>query len=235
MNENPMVSICIPTYEMKGKGDIFLEYSFSKIASQTYKNIEVVVSDHSTTDLIEKACLRWSDKINVKHYYNDKGRGMFPHNINNAIQKANGDIIKTLCQDDFLHDENSIQNQLFYFLNGKSYWLVTACCHTTDGENFYKPFYPVYHDNIQYGQNTISSPSVLMFKNEDVIYFDENLFWLVDVDYYKMLFDKHGLPSICNIISVVNREDETRVSNSITQDVMYREYTYVLEKYKNKN
>jgi hypothetical protein len=110
--------------------------------------------------------------------------------------------------------------------------MVTACCHY-NGIEIYKPFYPQYHNKIQYGQNTISSPSVLMFKNEDIIEFDENLFWLMDVDYYKRMYDKFGLPDICNYITVVNREHENQVSNTLaTEERRKIELEYIVQKYK---
>jgi len=218
---------------MKGKGVEYLEFSFSIFSQQTYKNFEIIVSDHSVTSAIEELCNKWKSNLNITHIYNTEDRGMFPSNMNNAIKNANGSIIKILCQDDFLYEANSLEILVDNFELNKKYWMVTACCHTNDGVNIIKPFYPIYHNNIQYGNNTISSPSVLMFKNEDVIDFDENLFWLVDCDYYKMLYDRHDLPGICNIITVVNREDHsTRVSGTITEDIKRREYDYVVNKYK---
>ena len=231
--EKPLVSICIPAYEMKGKGAEFLEFSFGILLQQTYKNFEVIVSDHSVTSVIEEVCTKWKSALDIKHYYNDNNRGMFPHNMNNAISKAKGTIIKTLCQDDFLYTNSSLETMVFNFTGGKNYWMVSACCHTQDGYNLYNPFYPYYNQEIQYGKNSLSSPSVLMFRNEDVMPFDENLFWLVDCDYYKRLYDKYGLPGICNEISVVNREDiSTRVSASISQEVKNKEYEYIINKYK---
>lgn len=232
--DTPLISVCIPSYEMKGKGAEYIEFLFNSLHIQTYKNIEVIVSDHSKSDIIKQSCKKWSGKLNIKHYYNELNRGMFPSNINNAIGKATGDIIKILCQDDFLFDSTSLETQLIHFLGNHNYWLITACCHTKDGVNFYNPLYPKYHDNIHYGENTISSPSVLMFRNENILEFDENLFWLVDVDYYKKLYNKFGFPSICNYITVVNREDDsTRVSKTlVTEDVMKRELEYIKQKYK---
>jgi hypothetical protein len=113
--------------------------------------------------------------------------------------------------------------------------MVTACCHFNDEKGMYNPFYPKYHDNIHYGENTISSPSVLMFQNDDIELFDENLLWLMDVEYYKRLYDKFGLPSICNYITIVNREHNNQVSNTLaTQQVRDSEFEYVSKKY-NKN
>jgi len=233
MNYSPLVSICIPTYEMKGKGVEYLEHSFQIISSQTYNNIEIIISDHSISNTIRELCDKWGSKLDIKYYLNKNDRGVSSANINNALKKANGDIIKILFQDDFLYDESSIETQLVHFLGNHNHWLITACAHTNDGMNIFKPHYPKYHDNIQYGENTISSPSVLMFKNENVIEFDENLFWLMDTDYYKRMYDKFGLPSICNYITVVNREHPDQVSNTIaTEERRKIELDYIINKYK---
>jgi glycosyltransferase involved in cell wall biosynthesis len=224
-----MISICIPTYEMKGMGVEYLEYSFNILYSQTYTNFEIIISDHSTSNEIKELCEQWGQVLNIQYFRNEYKRGISSANINNAIKHANGDIIKILFQDDFLYDETSLEKQLECF---KGEWLVTACCHY-NGNEIHKPFYPKYHDNIQYGENTISSPSVLMFKNQNIIEFDEELFWLMDVDYYKRMYNKFGLPDICNYIAVVNREHEYQISNTLaTQEIRQKELEYIIQKYK---
>ena len=224
-----MISVCIPAYEMKGMGVEYLEYSFNILYSQTYTNFETIISDHSTSDEIKDLCDQWSQVLNIQYFKNESKRGISSANINNAIKKANGDIIKILFQDDFLYDEYSLEKQLEYF---KGDWMVTACCHY-NGEEIYKPFYPRYHDNIQYGENTISSPSVLMFRNKNDLEFDENLFWLMDVDYYKILYNMFGNPSICNYISIVNREHDNQVSNTLaTKERQEQELNYIIQKYR---
>lgn len=223
-----MISICIPTYEMNGKGVEYLEYSFNILYHQTYKDFEIVISDHSINNDIKDLCKQWSQVLNINYFQNEYKRGISSANINNAISNAKGDIIKILFQDDFLYDEYSLEKQLEYF---KGTWLVTACCHY-NGEEVYKPFYPYYHNEIQYGRNTISSPSVLMFKNKDMIKFDENLIWLMDVDYYKRLYDKFGDPTICNYISIINREHENQISNTLaTKEIQEQELNYIIQKY----
>lgn len=225
-----MISICIPTYEMKGKGDEYLEFSFNILYQQTFKDFEIIISDHSESDIIKNLCDKWNSVLNISYFRNPYKKGNSSANINNALKHANGDIIKVLFQDDFLYDEYSLQNQFESFKGG---WLVTACCHY-DEIQMYKPFYPKYHDQIQYGHNTISSPSVLMFENKDIIEFDDNLIWLMDVDYYKRLYDKFGLPTICNYISIVNREHSNQVSNTLaTQEVQQNELKYIINKYEN--
>jgi len=226
------ISICIPTYEMKGKGKEYLDFSFQILSKQTFKDFEVVISDHSIELDIKNLCESWKDRLDIVYVQNEYKRGISSANINVAMKNATGEVIKILFQDDFLLNEDSLELQYEQFLSSNSKWMVTACAHTNDGVNIINPFFPKYHDQIHYGNNTISSPSVLMIKNENVLDFDENLFWLMDVEYYKRLYDNFGLPTICNFISVVNRNHENQVSNTIaTSEVKNKEYQYVVKKY----
>lgn len=227
-----MISICIPTYEMKGKGVEYLEYSFNILYHQTFNNFEIVISDHSTSEDIKNLCEQWKPVLDINYIKNEYKRGSSSANINIALKNAKREIVKILFQDDFLYDENSLENQIKCFHNK---WLVAASCHY-NGNEIYKPFYPKYHNNIQYGYNTIGSPSVLMVKNENIIEFDENLIWLMDTDYYKRLYNKFGLPDICNDICAVNREHDNQVSNTLaTEDIRKNELEYVIKKYETLN
>jgi glycosyltransferase involved in cell wall biosynthesis len=215
---------------MNGKGVEYLEYSFNILYHQTYKDFEIVISDHCVNNNIEDLCNQWAQVLNINYFRNEIKRGNSSANINNAIKQAKGDIIKILFQDDFLYDEHSLKNQVDVFEEG---WLITACCHY-NGSQIYKPFYPKYHDQIQYGQNTISSPSVLMFENNKPLDFDENLIWLMDVDYYKRLYNRFGYPTICTYISIVNREHSNQISNTLaTQEIQQNELKYIIEKHEN--
>ncbi len=217
---------------MKGKGVEYLNHSFQILSAQTYKNFEVIISDHSLNSEIEDLCNSWKDRLDLKHYYNEENRGISSANINNAMSKASGSVIKILFQDDFLYDNTSLEISLTHLLGNHNDWLITACAHTNDGINIHNPFYPKYHDNIQYGNNTISSPSVVMIRSESVLEFDENLFWLMDVEYYKRMYDTFGFPAVCNYISVVNRGHEHQVSHTLaTEEVKRKEYEYVVKKY----
>ena len=50
------VSIAVPAYEHFDRGVEFLDDLFRTISIQTLKEVEVVVSDHSTEDNVEKFC-----------------------------------------------------------------------------------------------------------------------------------------------------------------------------------
>jgi hypothetical protein len=226
------ISICIPTYEMKGKGSIFLEESFNILSKQTFKDFNIIISDHSKNNSIENLCIKYKEILDIKYFKNIEKIGSSSANINNAIKKADGKLIKILFQDDFLYNEKSLELIINDFDLSKDNWLVTACIHSNDGINFYKPFYPKYNNFIYLGKNTISSPSVLTIKNEKPLLFDENLIWLMDVDYYKRCYNKFGSPKIINKINVVNRIGLHQVSSSIVSTyTKIKEMSYIIKKY----
>ena len=46
MNESPLVSICIPTYN----GEIYIKECLNSAINQTYSNIEIIISDDNSSD-----------------------------------------------------------------------------------------------------------------------------------------------------------------------------------------
>lgn len=225
-------SVAIPTWDVKGKGADYLEHSFNILAQQTFKDFEVVISDHSLEDNVENVCRKWGQILDIKYGRNDKGRGRISPNMNNAILNSKGLFIKMLFQDDFLYDIDSLE--LIYNAiekNQDKHWFVTACVHTDDAVNMYDPMVPQYHDRIYAGINTISCPTVLTIKNEDPPMFDETLNWLVDVEYYKRLYDRYGLPVIVDKICVVNRNAEVRTTNMTTESQKQEETRRVISRY----
>jgi glycosyltransferase involved in cell wall biosynthesis len=227
---NPKISICIPTYEMHGLGVKYLAESFEILKNQTFKNFDVTVSDHSKNNDIKILCEKYQKDLRINYFKNEEKRGNSSANLNNAIKNADGEIIKILFQDDFLFHENSLLEISSNFDTTRDSWLITGCEHF-DNEKYYREFYPKYNKYIHLGINTISSPSVLSIKNENPILFDENLIWLMDVDYYKKCYRKFGPPKILNTINVVNRTGNHQVSNStINAIIKLKETLYTLFK-----
>jgi glycosyltransferase involved in cell wall biosynthesis len=216
---------------MKGRGAEFLEFSFEKLRIQTFQDFEVIVSDHSSDTSIKNLCNDWSKLLDVKYFANPNKKGNSSANLNNAIRNAKGEYIKILFQDDFLYHRDSL-SVIDANLGDNTFWLVTACEHTHDGIHFIRKHYPRYNHKIHLGINTISSPSVLTVRNQQPLLFDENLIWLMDVDYYKRLYMTYGEPKIVNDINVVNRLHENQVSQTIADKALQdKEYQYVVRKY----
>lgn len=212
----PFFSIAIPAYGYNGKGREFLEYSFFIMESQTFKDFEVVISDHSTDDTIKNLCDDWSDRLDITYTRNDRGRGVISPNLNVAMSNCRGKWIKILFQDDFLYDTDSLKKTKdFINSNPDKQWIATKFCHSNDGINMYRDFYPTWVDDIWTGNNLIGCPSVITIKNENLLYFDETLNWLMDCEYYKRVYDIYGEPGILDEHTVVNRTNPDRLTNTI--------------------
>ncbi len=230
--KSPYISIAIPTYEMNGMGNIFLNFSLEKIYNQTFKDIQVVISDHSKNEEIFNTCKKWKDKLNIKYLKNNKKIGSSSANINNAIKNSDGEWIKILFQDDFLFNENSLEILKVSLEKHSPIWLASACEHSNDGEHMYRKFFPKWNNKIHHGINTISSPSVITIKNGLNICFDEDLIWLMDVDFYQKMFNIYGLPLFINEITVVNRTWGNRLSDTISKVIKENEKLKLLNRYK---
>lgn len=223
-------SIAIPCYEMNGKGSDFLDFSLGIINRQTFKDFEVVISDHSSNGDVEKICNKWSDCININYIRNKNNIGSSSSNINNAILNCKGEWIKILFQDDFLYSKNSLLD-IKNSLCDDTFWVATGCEHTNDGRTFYRPFLPSWNEQIKIGINTISSPSVITVRNNDSILFDDELIWLMDTDWYYRIWLKYGEPKYLNKINVVNRTWSDSVSNTISVSIKRSEIEKINKKY----
>ena len=215
--ERPFFSIAIPAYGYNGKGHEFLEYSFFIMESQTFKDFEVVVSDHSTDDTIKDLCESWSDRLKITYIRNERGRGVISPNLNVAMENCRGEWIKILFQDDFLYDSDSL-NQTKNFINDNpsATWISTKFCHSSDGVNMYRELYPTWNKEMALGKNSMGCPSVISIRNRNILLFNEDLNWLMDCEYYRRMYDIHGEALVLDSTTVVNRTQEHRLTNSIS-------------------
>lgn len=225
-----MISIAIPTYEYKGMGDQILEYSFNIIDKQTYKDFEVVISDHSIDDKIEILCERWKNSFNLKYIRNSKDIGSPASNTNNAIKNCQGEFIKILCQDDFLFDEKSLE-QTSRCLSDETYWLVTSYYHSNDRIKFFNIHDPYLNIHIAY-INTIGTPSCVTLRNvKNMPEMDTNLGYAYDCEFYYRFLNLYGDPRFLYVPTIVNFLWQNSISHSITSDLIEKENLYIINKH----
>ena len=94
----PLISICIPTYN----GEKYITEALDSAINQTYKNLEIIISDDNSKDNTLKIIEGYKEKTTIPIYiYNHQPNGIGA-NWNNSVKKANGDYIKFLFQDDVL-------------------------------------------------------------------------------------------------------------------------------------
>ena len=217
---------------MHGKGPTFLAESFDILLKQTFKDFNIVISDNAQDDSIKKVCDQYRDRLDI-YYCKNPGAKEFWDNMNNALRNANGKICKILLMDDFLYNENSLKTIADNFDLEKDHWLATGCTHTRDAKIFINPHYPIYHNYIHFGRNTIGTPSVVAVKNQDLVFMQpEFKYSLNDCDYYKEMGKKFGKPKIINEINVVVRLHEHQITNTTnTTSAQFKELFLMLKKH----
>ena len=181
-------------------------------------------------ELYVDSALKKADKLDEK---NEKGRGVISPNINNAMSLCSGEWIKVLFQDDFLFDKKSLETQYKFIKNSNNEikWFMTKFYHSNDGVTFYRLYHPIWNDKIWTGNNTMGCPSGMTMKNNNLIYFDNELNWLMDCDYYQKMFLKYGEPNILDEITVVNRTWGNRLTDTTPQSLKDKEFKMLQLRY----
>jgi len=179
----------------------FLKRAINSLNHQTFKPYEVIITE----------------------------KGKMAENTNAAIKKATGEVIKILYMDDYLYEPEALQRIADNFQGG---WMATGCLHD-DGQRIYSPHLPAWTDvdELRMGVNTIGSPSVVAFENEDPLLFDENLSWLLDCDLYARLYERYGKPRLLNNLDVAIGIGSHQMTHILTMEEKSREAGYLTQKY----
>ena len=218
------LSIAIPTSDMPDK-EYFFKRCLDSLWNQSFQDFEVVVTDNSEDNEIERICEWYRTGI---RYYKNPRKGM-AQNTNEAIRQSTGELIKILYMDDFLAHDNALQLIVERFKGG---WLVTGCTHVQGMQDKrFNNHLPKYNKGLIKGNNTIGSPSVLTIENKEPLFFDENLTWLLDCDYYHRLLERYGKPRLCNDINVVIGLHEGQATHTMGEERKLLEYDYMKQKY----
>ena len=226
------LSICIPTTELNysngnSMGVYMLKFLLTSIEKQTFKDYEIIISDHSPSSIIKDECENWKN-LNIIYYKNETGIGSAAKNLNFAITKAKGEYIKTIFQDDYFHSDNALEEMMKRVEEYGWGAVGTYHCYEDNTDNLVRPLSPKYDNptDILYGVNTVSGPSVIFFKNDDN-FFDEDLCWLNDVEFYYRLYNKYGNPLLIPEQMVVQRLRREGVSNTLQNSIKSEEKKYV--------
>lgn len=215
---NPLVSICIPTYN----GAAFLQEALDSVVKQSYSNLEVVISDDASDDITLDIIYEFKDYANIPVFVYHNKPSSIGANWNNTIRNANGEYIKFLFQDDILtpncisemiavlqsHPELGLVASKRTFIKGKSpsdeikQWIDK---YGNLQKEFEKSEELTYIDKTLFTEayflnshirNKIGEPSAVMFKKEladEVGYFDEDLEQILDYVFYYRILKKYPI------------------------------------------
>ncbi len=218
----PFFSVAIPTHDMPDKERLFRR-CLNSLWNQSFQDFEIVVTDNSEDDLIERICSWYRTGI---RYVKNPNKGM-AQNTNEAIRQSRGHYIKILYMDDFMAHDDSVK---FIKNSVDGGWLVTGCLHEYNNK-VNNPHYALYNNKIHLGENTIGSPSVLTIENKNPLMFDENMTWLLDCDYYHRLYERYGEPTVLDDLNVIIGLHEGQMTHLMGEDRKLNEYEYIQNKY----
>lgn len=194
--DNKLVSVIVLTY----KNFDNIEENLNSIFSQTYKEIEIIISDDGSINFdiekIKELTKKAKQNIkNIKIIHHEKNIGTVK-NFNKAIKKSNGQYIIPLAQDDCFYSQNVIENIINKF---GEYFVVTGIREIYlekkrigelplkkdrkrfNESNFYE--FLILNGNIVSGACTYYKREIF----EKYGYFDEDLILLEDMPFYLRL------------------------------------------------
>lgn len=118
----PLVTILIPTYNRPE----FFEIALKSAIEQTYRHIEIVVSDNSDNDLTEKLIQKYLQKDKRIKYFHHKNFGRWDNWAwVYAYNNPKSEYVNYLMDDDvFAHDK--IEKMIWYYFYVEGITLVTS-------------------------------------------------------------------------------------------------------------
>lgn len=101
MENQPKVSIGIPVYN----GEVYLEAALNSLLSQTFRDLEIVISDNGSTDRTEDICRAYAAKDRrIRYFRNEQNLGA-GWNFNRVLELATGEYFRWACHDDLCDSE----------------------------------------------------------------------------------------------------------------------------------
>ncbi len=128
MTDQPLLSICIPTYNRAGKLQQCLDHIVCQFNNESVKQaIEVVISDNASQDNTEELAASYQNTYgNIKYFKNGENVGI-DKNIINSVVKATGQYCWHIGDDDFI--QNGSLAFIIDFLSKKEVDLLTVDFH----------------------------------------------------------------------------------------------------------
>lgn len=192
----PKVSICIPTY-MQVK---YVENTLESISMQSYLDYEVVITDDSADNSVEELVKSREWFFNLRYIRNEKRLGS-PANWNEAIKHASGEYIKILHHDEWF-PHNDCLKKFVAMLETKptadfAFSSTIICRQDKAKKRIHSPAKERVNRfrqdiNRLFPHNIIGSPGATIYRKSVDLYFDTNLKWVVDLEFYIKLLKQNA-------------------------------------------
>lgn len=191
----PHVSICVPAYCQVD----FLRETLISIEAQDFDDYELIISDDSPNDTVEKLINTFQFPGKLTYYRNSVALGS-PENWNEAIRRAKGKYIKILHHDDKLAHSGALRSFVRMLDENPSANFAFCATRIEDvirNKNHIHRLTAVQLMMISkipeklFLGNLIGAPSATIYKNGLGIEYDKNMKWLVDIDFYIRILNRN--------------------------------------------
>lgn len=242
MLDGPLVSICIPVYN----GDKFIDETIQNCIGQTYKNLEIIVSDNCSSDKTLDFIRKYNDP-RIKLFSNATNIGLVA-NYRKALTYATGKYMAFLGADDGMElDAVEKEVAIMESPEHKNVVLVNTYIKIINEESktvFIKKFifgggplsaYWGIRANFLYGSNTIGEPNGSLFKREAYDKIPEPKFrngntWTLDLDMkfeLMLLGDAYMIPETLGKFRI-SAQSTSNKELRFSQAKLFREYAMAI-------
>ncbi len=121
---NRKVSILIPTFNQ----GLYISSAIQSAIQQTYKNIEILISDDASKDGTERIVKKYLDDKRVKYFRNQSNLGRVKNYRKALYELATGDWVLNLDGDDYLYDKDFIKTAVSLIQQYEDVILVGGGC-----------------------------------------------------------------------------------------------------------
>ena len=193
MNSTPFISVCIPAY----KRQALLKRALDSLAAQTFRDIEVILTDDTPDGSVEELLQQYS-ALPLHYTRNIPAAGM-PANWNRAMQQARGQWIQLLHADDWYASPDALGKMAAACAESNASFIFCASREINAAGEKIKEQHPttaqlqaLEEDPFCLVQdNLVGHPSVLLHRRDEQIQYDTTYKWVVDIDFYIRYLQQH--------------------------------------------
>lgn len=240
MSDLPLVSVCIPVYN----GEQFIEETISSCLNQTYKNIEVIISDNASTDRTIELIKNFNDS-RIKIFVNEKNEGLL-FNFKKVFSYATGKYMSFLGADDgmtldciekcvkILEDPSyssvTLVNTFIQIINDESKTVFTKKFILGGGK--FSAYWAI-RANLLYGSNSIGEPNGSVWRKSAYDAIEEPKIrngntWTTDLDLkFELMLsgDSYVIPEALGKFRLSN-QSTSKKELKFTQAKLFRQYAF---------
>ena len=210
-SSNALVSVLLSTYNSEES----IGESIDSLLSQTYKNLEILISDDGSTDSTKEICKKFQLKDERVLFSSNKKNVGLTKSLNNLAQKASGSLIARQDADD-ISLPYRIEEQIQFMKTKKldavtSRSLVKQNNKKRPGISFYIP------DKLLINRkNPFIHGTLIIKKNvfQEIGYYDERFYFAQDYKlFYDLINNGYKVKTLNKALYILNTENNISSEN----------------------